>query len=371
MNVGKRYANQGSKIKQIYSMYTRFWMNDPYEVDQLFSKYFSPYIIDDYDLIGVPDTYGPSTSLNIIPILNYLRKGSVKNIYWGLKGSGQKTKEQEDICRSLNMFNVEEKSILGGTELVGKLFEWVNPYQYEKVKKGRMNPDPQTWIILGGKNTEDGRDRKSSYMEHYCGIVKEELTNGKKVGYIFFSSISFKQTVANGVANYFSGPFPKEFETYESNSFLKGQYALMKVLAPMMRYLVTDEKCESIIIDIRGNEGGGEYSVCLASFFGDVRSGITFYRVKNDTGYSYPLPITREGYGPAFEKIWTDLANTFEGSSFRGNARESKKVVLLNSYGTISTFSTYFLGNKGDNCIGSNTYSYIIGSKDLGSIQTH
>lgn len=362
-----RYMNRSKVEEKIKSIFYKFWTNDPYDIDGVFDKFFKPYISDDYDLIGIPDTYGPTTSLNIIPVLNYLKPGSVKNLYWGLKGTGQQTLEQQGICRVLNMFNVEQKSIVGGTELTAQLVDWVNPYDYEKVKQGRIYPDPQTWIILGGKNTEDGRDRKSSYMDVYCGIVNDQFTNGKKVGYMYISSFSFVKQIALNCANLFSGELPSEYEKYKTNEFVKAQYALMKVLYPMMRYLVSEENCDSIIIDNRGNEGG-EYSSSLSSFFGGERMGTQLYQVKNDTGFSFPLSILGDGMKEAFEKIHVKLAETLGGCVFKGTESNNKKVVILNSYGTQARLPIFFIGDRGDGHIGENTYVTLIGNKTIGSI---
>ena len=70
-----RYSNRSKGQEKLLSIFNKFWTNDPYDIDSLFDKFFKPYIVDDYDLIGTPDVYGPVTSLNIIPILNYLKKG--------------------------------------------------------------------------------------------------------------------------------------------------------------------------------------------------------------------------------------------------------------------------------------------------------
>ena len=362
-----RYVNRAPAQKKIYSLFNKFWINDPYNIDEYFEKYFLPYITDDYDLIGTPDVYGPSISLNIIPILHYLKEGTVKNIYWGLTGSGEKTREQSTICRTLNMFNADERSVSGGTRLIGKLFDWVNPYDYKKVKEKRDHPDPQTWIILGGTNTEDGRDRKNNYLNYYCGMIKEEFTKGKKVGYIYMANFLFTTTIANGSANYFSPPFPSEFEKYKDNDIMKAQYSVISILSPMMYYLVTENKCDSIILDIRGNDGG-DYPVCLASFFGDIRSGIDMYMVKNDTGYSFPSKIIIPQMSNEFSKVWVNLASTFPGCVFKGDSDHTKKVILLLSHGTSTSIVNNFFGDKGDGSLGSNTYCSIIGNKSLGLI---
>ena len=366
-NLLQRFDNQSPQFKKISSMYARNWTNDPYHIVDQFEKYYSSYIKDDYNLIGIPDTFGPFNSINIIPIIHYLKSESVKNLYWGFSGTGTKLLEQNTICGKLNMFNIEEKSISGGTQLEGRLFDWVNPYDYKQVSASRSFPDPQTWIILGGANTEDGRDRKSCYLDHYCGIVKDEFTSGKKVGYIYMHSFVFIKMIAGGCANYFSGELPSGFEKYKSNEFIKAQYAIMRVLAPMMKYLVSEEKCESIIMDMRGNEGG-DYSSSLASFFGSNRKGTRTIKVGNDSGFSFPLEVDVSNMNEAFETIWTDLADTFEGSVFRGSEGNPRKVVLLMSCGTTTMFHNYFLGDKGDCNIGENTYSSIIGSKSIGSI---
>jgi hypothetical protein len=367
INTDSRYDNNSAQINKIYSIMKRFWINDPYHIDNVFTSHFQSYIINDYDLIGTPDTFGPLYSINIIPCLNYLKPKSIKNLYWGLTGSGSKTIEQDEICRILNLFNVDTPSILGGTELVGQLFDWVNPYDYEEVKKGRMYPNPQTWVLLGSTNTEDGRDRKSRYLNLYCGILQPELTTNRIIGYIYISNFLFVNKIANGSAHYFSGDLPKGFETYNTNLFIRAQYSIMKILSPMMKYLVTDQQCESIIIDIRGNYGG-EYRECLASFFGDIRYGINTVRVHNDTGYSFPLHISGHGLQEAFDKIWVDLASTFEGCVFKGNNDQTKKVVILNSYGSKTRLFNCFIGDNGDNYLGSNTYASLIGSNTVGTI---
>ena len=362
-----RYLNRSKGQDKLLSIFNKFWTNDPYDIDSLFDKFFKPYIVDDYDLIGTPDVYGPVTSLNIIPILNYLKKGSVKNLYWGLKGTGQQTLEQQSVSKTLNMFNVEQKSIVGGTELTARLFDWINPYDYKNIKEGRTHPDPHTWIILGGKNTEDGRDRKLSYMDLYCGIVDEKFTNGRKVGYIYLSSFLFIKQIALNCANLFSGELPSGYEQYKGNEFIKAQYAIMKVLSPMMRYLVTEENCDSIIIDNRGNEGE-DYLSCLSSFFGGERFGDRLYQVKNDTGFSFPLPILIDDMKEAFEKIHVKLAETLGGCVFKGTESKKKKVVILNSYGTRSILPVFFIGDRGDGYLGENTYATLIGNKTIGTI---
>jgi hypothetical protein len=357
-----------SRLKKMkYSLSSRNWINDPYHIVDLFQSKYPSYVGDIFNLSISRDIFGPVNSINIIPILHYLKPGSVKNIYWGLSGTGSKTLEQQFICQGLNLFNVEQKSIVGGTQLEGRLFDWVNPYDYESVKKGRSYPDPQTWIILGGNNTEDGQDRKLCYLDHYCGIFKNEFTNNKKIGYIFLSSFSFINKIAAGTANYFSGELPIGFEQFKSNEFVKAQYALMRVLSVMMKYLVSEEKCESIVIDIRANNDE-EYSMTLASFFGAKRNGTRNVKVRNDTGFSFPLRTDTSEMEEAFATILVDLADTFPGCVFRGTKDEHRKVVILMSSGTTTIFPNYFLGDKGNLDIGDFTYTSFIGSKSLGPI---
>ncbi len=358
-------------IKKKYKLYERGNINDPYHVVSLFDEVFKSRIEKDYNQIGIPDVYGPVGSCHIIPAINYLVSGSVKNVYWGLDGLGEKTREQGFVVRNMNLFNVSEKSILGGTKIIARLFDFVNPYDQEAVRKGLSYPDPQTWVLAGASNTQDGRDRKNSYLEYYCGIIRPELTNGKKIGYIYLGNWFLYSTVLSQSSNLFSPPCPPGFEKVWSKWF-QADYSLMCIYDAMMQYLVKEESCEHIIYDNRSNQGGLR-SEPFASFFGSDRWNWDGYQVRIDSGYSSILKNTIDNIDVYYEKIWCSLANTFSGSCLKGSPDKSKKVIFLNNYSALSegeVVATHFYGDRGDHELGSNTYSRFVGSKSIGCINS-
>jgi hypothetical protein len=366
------YMSKG--FSTLLSIKNTGWINDPYFATSIFDSYFTSYINTYYDQKNIPDVFGPSPSTNIIPALNYLKPSTIKNIYWGLDGTGEKTLEQDEISRSLNMYNVSQKSIVGGTHIVSKLFDWINPYQYKKVQQSLSTPDPQTWCLLGSTNTFDGRDRKNSYLNYYCGLINPEITSGKSIGYIYFNDFKMINNIALKGIEYLCPPIPESLSHFiENNSssgfnkWFKISYTIMSILAPMMKYLVTDLNCDSIIYDVRGFNKG-IFTECLSAFFGDDRYNNEGYQIEIDNGFSFPLKDDTEGLNDYSKMIWASMANSFKGASFRGSPDSKKKVVLLSNYLAKTNLHLHFVGNNGDFNIGSNTYSSIIGSKNIGLI---
>jgi hypothetical protein len=368
---GLRSTRYNTIIETLFLLFKRGNINDPYNAVPLFDSFFRPTIDLSYDSVGVPDVYGPTESCHIIPILHYLIPGSVKNIYWGLDGTGTKTKDQLDATSYLNLFNISDKSVVGGTVLVGKLFDWINPYDKESVKKGLLYPNPQTWVLMGSKDIREGRDRKNCYLKYYCGIIKPEYSNGRKLGYIFFEDFSYYSTVANGMANIFSPPPPPSLQHIWSKWF-QADFALMSILSSMMHYLVSEQQCDHIIYDNRTNKGGLR-SESFASFFGTQRWNWSGYQVRIDSGYSPLLKTTTDQIDQYYEQLWCNMADTFEGCSFKGTKETPKKVIILNNYSASSegeNISTHFFGDRGDHYLGSYTYSRFVGAKSIGCINS-
>jgi hypothetical protein len=365
-----RHLNIRPHVYKYFHLVRRGCINDPYSTVSIFDNAFKASISSYYNQTGIPDIYGPTTFSNIIPILNYCTPGSVKNVYWGLDGSGPKTREQQFICESLRLFNITNKSIDGGTTLVGKLFDFVNPYDKDKVKEHLSIPDPQTWVLMGATDTIDGRDRKNNYLRYFCGIIDPKYTKDKKIGYIYFSDFDYGlNSIAKECAYLFSPPPPKGFED-KFNIWFQAQYALMNVLNPIFEYLVTKEKCDSIIYDNRGNRGG-LWSESLVSFFGGDRFNWGRYQIRIDSGYS---PIWKDNstqFDTCFDTIHSSLANTLGGNVFKGTESSPKKIVFLNNYSSFSegeVCPTHFYGDNGDGYIGNHVYSHFIGSKSIGCI---
>jgi hypothetical protein len=365
----RRRRDIKSSIIALMSLSRRGWINDPYHVSYLFESFFKASIQPTYNLINVPDIYGPYPHSNIIPALNYLEKGTVKNIYWGLDGQGAKTREQNQILRSLNLFNVSEKSVVGGTYLVSKLFDFINPFNSSELEKGKNYPDPKTWVLCGSTDTDMGSDRKNNYLKYYCGLVRQDISKGKRIGYFYIGDFDLYQTVCNGSSNYFSPPAPSTYKG-EWNRWMQAGYSLMTIYGSMMKYLVGELKCESIIYDNRSNRGG-LWSECLAAFFGNDRFNYTRYRVRSDTGYSPLIRDDMDGFDVFFNKIHTSLASTLGDCVFQGSTENPKKMIILNNYCSVSEGEMsiiHYYGDNADSHLGSNTYSVQVGSKTIGCV---
>ena len=206
----------------------------------------------------------------------------------------------------------------------------------------------------------------------YFGLVKDELTDGVRTGYVRVGETLLMDNPLNLMAT--TGWQEKdEIATFHNTR---------RMFALMMKYF-TDNNVEKIILDIRANSGGLTLN-CLAisSFFGGNRPGFDTVYTPIGNGNSQmlilsdlldsgikPIQTNYDIYETIVKEVPTDdTASTvfpdFEGGTFPGSdvmfRGEDKKCVILtstNAYSGGDVFPHYFRG----------TYDY---PNDLGADNT-
>ena len=92
-------------------------INDPYQSTDFLSQQVG----------AIANTTAGGNALNVLPMLNYMVTGSVKNLYYGFTGGAPTTFKQITICNTVGLFNTVNPSLTGGQYITSRLGDWVNP----------------------------------------------------------------------------------------------------------------------------------------------------------------------------------------------------------------------------------------------------
>ena len=360
--------------------------NDPYQVQyEAYKQFYQTPLIPRFNLYTGPfaDDDMVSTQSTYIQE-NYMQTGSVRVLCMGWAGTGltgpiEYSQQYAMTPFAYPLINTESTGTLGGSEFVGKVFDW----SATPTGAGPTEYDPRYWCIQGQGN-QFTSPLGTIYRKNtlYFGLIKPSMTyysgasgpSGlKNVGYIklphtkcLVDRLQLQQQSIFAPKNLIT-PSSKEYR--EANS---------KVLSEMMKYLVTDLNCDSIIIDNRANMGGGNDGRALAEFFGDDRLALHVYDSDQGSGFNVlrnlntgPF-LTPENVGQQYaltqEQLYVSENETnYPGSVFRGSTGAAKKVIIisgLTSEDHGSTILHYFIGDNFNKMIGSNTSVQIIGQVD-------
>jgi hypothetical protein len=340
-----------------------YWHNDPY---QSYKTMYQQLAYTQNNFTGV------SSSFHGLTEQNYLETGSVAHLFQGIDGTGARDVYQELYSGILNLKNISDPSIRRGQYIVSKMMTGV--FAGPGVPSASF-PDTNTWILAG--NTVGGTAIASNQYYLYAGIIRKDLTNGKTIGYMKIpdggNCFDIADSIRLSSTNLLTTPSI-------SNTSYTGSRGYLQACTTVVKYL-TSQNCQGIILDSRNN-GGGAFPYFIWACFGGDRKGVTFFTLKNDSGYSQPLSGNDPTYFPSPNNtqvaaanmianiLPSDVARNFPGGVFAGTGSgvdNSKKVVFLTSMFSASNGDTISRGWQGDNYdgnIGSNTYAKLIGNVD-------
>lgn len=294
-----------------------------------------------------------------IVLANYITQP--KNLYWAIHGTPMPPYQFAPQTTGY-------KPLIPGAEkahFVGKL----SPLIVTDGKPLPQNPDPFHYTIYGvGSGTEDMRDANS----YYIGLINPKLTKGKKIGYLRWLDEDAQDPSLYIATSLFAPDVPVTPKY--------GREALTSLYANITRYFQKEHDCDAVIIDIRSYNGGYGFCYTLAELFGDDReSGPVFWAEKENL-HAKPIDLTDPDKfsffnnvasldGLSTSRLFVRQNETNYGPDcvFRGSASRSKKIVILTDNAALSAgdaFAHYFLGERLDGDIGSNTHTVIIGDID-------
>lgn len=328
---------------------------------------YFPIMCDHYNIYDTIETALPDSAYigMSIDALNYLEEAY--NIYYGFTGpylegdgiTGAAGVLQQVLCSIVGVHNQGDPSMIGGGIMVATGSAY---YGGEPV-------DHSIWQIAGNYGDPNGDYDPYYYNYMIYGLVKQELTPGKKVGYIY--------TVGS---NSFGGDDGFLFTTvFTDPEILANSPQAFQVATDTVRFLpaikyFNAQNCDAVIIDNR-NDAGGSYGNFEQLFGGDrnqVQENIAYYKTK--TGVSPPVDFPNftaiGGEKFSCQTLNAPLPTSYIESAYgadsvyHGSVGSPRKVVFLQGSGTYSagTLRMFnFLGDNNDGDIGNNTQVKIVG----------
>ena len=401
----RRYYNNGASAQSAPFTSTggQAWLgwynrNDPYEAESYLYKWGYTGGVGGVVGLAANNTFD-AEGHNLT--MNYLQTGTVRNCYIGCTGTGTNGPIETDPVYSAQtsyafLKNSDYPDTFKGSQFAFKLYDY-NSTPVGSGPNDANNPDPNYWMMGGGTAPTSVTTNISNILKGksvtYFGQVKLSLTNnpGSWTGPVGQQSIGYYKITRNaftidaaaimgasaGSSSYLYAPKPAL-----PNISLMSQ-ASAKYFSVIMTYLVSTLGSQSIIIDIRGNSGGGVSLMSFAAMFGGNRGFIKQYQSKKGTGFNnildivggYTLPNNNGSQYLAVNAnalvVDNSIAAFGTGCVFRGTSATStgtSKVVLLDSSSSISAASQtpwWFKGDNHDGNIGSNTRVKFLGSADM------
>lgn len=198
-------------------------------------------------------------------------------------------------------------------------------------------------------------DQLKAFSLNYCGIINQTFTGGKKIGYIRFNVAVLDPFLIGASGLTAPDPQGNRADNYQ---------ALQAVTAEMMRYLVTTEDVDDIIIDTRG----GFYSSNVAqeilrSFFGttEFENEIPGRITKGGAdGQTFGVAASsQQGYVEESRLMLPAVTEAvFPGSVFTGG----KVAVLVDDSPFSYDPGAFFKNSTGGSDLGGGTESIIVGA---------
>lgn len=227
------------------------------------------------------------------------------------------------------------------------------------------NPDPDHYTLLGAPYS---LLKKSN--DYFFGQIDPALTEGKIVGYLYLADCEFSDPLNLMSTGIYSPDSPLNPGPRSSRE------AFSQVYSTIMQYF-NSIGCESIIIDIRANNGGSGFNpLALAEFFGEDRTFGKYYSQKADKGFSHLIdPVkydTYNDFGSKYEDLQSHCyvslnASRYPNSVFKGTSSHPKQLIIVDDLWAASAgdiFPWPFLGGKVNKDIGGHVKVSIIGSLD-------
>ena len=334
------------------------------------------------DPFGLTQQPGSKYDYNIV-MANYLDQSKIRNLYWAIAGTpatnpGDPTAPNGQFLQfDPAILAPDYKPAFPGPQKA----EFVGALGNVAMVNGRPQPqfpaiDPNgTYFSLIGDQIAAGADSTFLSNAYYVGLIDQSLTGGKKIGYLRWQD----EGALDPFLYMLTSLFPPIAAQLPPANPRYGREAAAQVFSNWTRYL-NNEGCESVILDIRSNNGGfSELAFTLAEFFGDDRAA-TFKRwSRKDSGNSALLNFADNSQfsfvndvaaksAASFSKFYVQQNEaTYPGSVFRGSAGQPKKVIILTDHAAASGgdyFPHVLMGENLDGNLGSNTTATIIGDID-------
>jgi len=202
----------------------------------------------------------------------------------------------------------------------------------------------------------------------FFGLVNRNFTDGRNIGYVRIAdTVQFEPLVAM----YSYDMRPEDAE----DSPRYHRESLARILAPMMRKIVTEWECDRVILDIRGNGGGLiAISKVMAEFFGDDQD-VLGARIIAPNFDDFTNPIDGTTLDPARtlkknqDKIAqnTRLFKDYNEAVNPGTRITDGYVAILTDVSSASggdLFPNHFVGENEDNQMGVGVQSFLFGEVD-------
>lgn len=348
-----------------------------YRLGQPFTSMYQ--YADHYDVMQTISDYytGSLTGGYSIGILNYLNPDERYNLFYGFKGSfSTGTLDSIDAVQGQIQITVGQQYGLMNLDIAGQTGGSILTYTGAKFDGFNQDPtvDLTKWRLYGRGTSNTTR---SMLYNLVYGLVRSELTDGKKIGYLYipnfeaywFNSIFF-YSENGGFYNVWSDPAILQ---NAPDKFLNGVIATAMV--PVMQYF-NSQQVDSVILDVRGSSSASLDSDWVAQFFGGDRLNISRTNFLNNTQnqkgtllnteiYEYYLGLNATGFDNYLHPSFLESAQGYgPGCVYHGSAQTGAKVVLLTSeslYGTSNNITWNMLGDNLDGQIGENTSVKILG----------
>lgn len=362
-------------------------INDPYQVTDF---------IRNRILLNMPVTNSALSRILAIPFINYCETGTLKNMYLAYTGTAPVTLTQQAYATARNLRNSSNTGVIGGTQIVARLFDFVNPFTtgaYAPYFIGNARPDPTVWRLSG-----DGTEK------FVIGKLRSDLCGGKTIIYIRISE-QFSWHDAdydlngNGMGGQFKDFAPPGFTgpaSLTSNPFFGIYAAQLGYFAEVAKYINSFTGStgaagpDAIIIDTR-TSSGGSFPYAFLHMFGSDRAWQTTNGFWQDDGYSSKLfPVVGTGTNgywtpsPASGRTYPSLDDSgFFGTEYTKLIRPS---LMEQNFGPNSIIKncnivvmatecnesmaeqipTLFYGANGDRNLGNGVRVNIIGDRTPG-----
>ena len=270
------------------------------------------------------DPYGISTNMqnfNYNTVLgNYVVNPFA--LFWGIQGTLQPDQTDPAI--------IGYPALIPGPGRAGFIGQLV-PITVVNGIPNVTNPDPVHFMSAG----DQGSDQANA-NGYYIGLINPTLLGlgSKKIGYMFLIDMLWIDPL--GLAGYAS------YSPEPSSSPRFGRGGVSSMYANVMKFFATDQNVDSLILDIRGNNGGLAAQIqAIREFMGDVQTGMTEPITQTGVGYSSLVDPTTfvainnvqvmnaNGNG----QVYVNLNQTlYPQSVFQGTALRPRKVIILTNW---------------------------------------
>ena len=361
--------------------YTWVYRNDPYHAEAYQRSKFGTgawYYSSYTGTLSYNTTLSTGPSMFVPNVLNYVTGARFQVFGWA--GTGRNGPIETDLLYNktnliYNLYNTEYPSTLGGSQIISKLF----PVETVATGSGGPNVLDANFYMMGNAAVpSSAADRlkiiNRDKLANIAGFINPAITSGKVVAYYKVTRSANHTDTLSLMQQPIYGP--KTGPASLLPRYYTASYSLY--WSKFMEYLVRDGGATSFIIDNRSNNGGVRPFYEFAPFFGDNRAGWKPYMARKGDGFADLIDPTSWNFGPGMTAMLkdsltipvSDMRTAFPGCVFSGTGvgeANAKKLVLMSTDGSISNgciSQLFWLGDKWDKNIGSNTWVKFVGSSD-------